>query len=209
VFDGHGGNNCANFLREKLHQYILNDPSFPNKNVEIAIRNGIFRAEKEFLLKSRSEFEINKSGACALCVIFINNVCYFANTGDCRGVISSGKGKSKKTVTEDHKPNSDKESDRIYKAGGQVYRSKTPFNINLNMLDKGSKKNLFNQRMFGPYRVLPGKLSVSRTIGDIYAKDPTLGGNPKVVIPDPDIYTLNLNINDDFIILGSDGIYDL
>ena len=25
LFDGHGGNKCANFLRENLHQYILND----------------------------------------------------------------------------------------------------------------------------------------------------------------------------------------
>ena len=57
--------------------------------------------------------------------------------------------------------------------------------------------------------MLPGKLSVSRTIGDIYAKDPSLGGNPNVVIPNPDVFTLNLSNSDDFIILGSDGIFDM
>ena len=41
------------------------------------------------------------------------------------------------------------------------------------------------QKLAGPYRVEPGRLSVSRTIGDIEAKDPRYGGNPKVVIPLP------------------------
>ena len=52
IFDGHGGNKCANFLREKLHQYILNDPKFPN-NVDQAIKNGVLKAEREFLTKTR------------------------------------------------------------------------------------------------------------------------------------------------------------
>lgn len=38
-----------------------------------------------------------------------------------------------------------------------------------------------------PVRVLPGKLSVSRTIGDKEAKLTKYGGNPKVVIAQPDI----------------------
>lgn len=37
----------------------------------------------------------------------------------------------------------------------------------------------------GPLRVFPGKLSVSRTFGDIEAKDEKLGGNPKVVVVEP------------------------
>ena len=36
-----------------------------------------------------------------------------------------------------------------------------------------------------------------------------MGGNPKVVIPEPDIYCFDLDKEDiDFIILGCDGIYD-
>lgn len=50
---------------------------------------------------------------------------------------------------------------------------------------------------------MPGKLSVSRTIGDILAKNPKFGGNPNVVIANPDIYLLNVKETDDFIILGS------
>lgn len=63
--------------------------------------------------------------------------------------------------------------------------------------------------LLGPYRVFPGNLSVSRTIGDPAAKLAKFGGNPKVVISDPDIYCFDLEKDDiDFLILGCDGIYD-
>lgn len=39
----------------------------------------------------------------------------------------------------------------------------------------------------GPIRVLPGRLSVSRTFGDAEAKIEYKGGNPKVVIAEPEI----------------------
>lgn len=40
---------------------------------------------------------------------------------------------------------------------------------------------------FGPHRVIPGRLSVSRALGDAHAKLKQLGGNPNVVIAKPDI----------------------
>lgn len=39
----------------------------------------------------------------------------------------------------------------------------------------------------GPLRVLPGRLSVSRTFGDIEAKLEKFGGNPNVVVATPEI----------------------
>jgi protein phosphatase PTC2/3 len=41
-------------------------------------------------------------------------------------------------------------------------------------------------------RVFPGKLSVSRTFGDIEAKHPKYGGNPKVIICNPEIVSFKL-----------------
>ena len=61
----------------------------------------------------------------------------------------------------------------------------------------------------GPVRVLPGRLSVSRTFGDCYAKFEQYDGNPNVVIVEPDIYKLNIdNDTADFLVLGCDGIFD-
>ena len=62
--------------------------------------------------------------------------------------------------------------------------------------------------MAGPHRVFPGRLSVSRTFGDIEAKDPRLLGNEKVVIADPDISHFPVTSECDFVILGCDGIFD-
>ena len=58
----------------------------------------------------------------------------------------------------------------------------------------------------GPHRVLPGRLSVSRTFGDIQAKLKRFGGNPKVLIAVPDIKCFKIDSDTDFILLGSDGI---
>ena len=53
-----------------------------------------------------------------------------------------------------------------------------------------------------PYRVHPGRLSVSRTIGDIEAKLAKYGGNPEVVIPIPEVTSFDLDPDTDFIFLG-------
>lgn len=56
--------------------------------------------------------------------------------------------------------------------------------------------------------MLPGRLSVTRTFGDIEAKLTKFGGNPKVVIPTPEIKSFRITSEHDFILLASDGIYD-
>jgi len=58
-----------------------------------------------------------------------------------------------------------------------------------------------------PHRVFPGRLSVSRTIGDVDAKFPKYGGNPNVVIATPDIVSFSLEQDHDFIFLGSTFCY--
>jgi protein phosphatase 2C family protein 2/3 len=66
-----------------------------------------------------------------------------------------------------------------------------------------------NNPYLGPYRVAPGRLSVSRTFGDIEAKHPELGGMKGVVVCDPDVNYIANGANEfDFIVIGSDGIFD-
>ena len=206
IYDGHGGNKCADYLRDSLHKLIFNDENYP-ENVNEAIKNGFLKAEKEFLNnyaldKNNSMNIIDRSGSCAIIVIIVDNKIYVANVGDSRGLLSKKNGQEYIVITEDHKPNNEKEKKRIKENGGEVYQTQTPINgIDNDLLN--------NQILLGPYRVLPGRLSVSRTIGDIEAKEIKFGGNPKVIIPYPDIFIYDLNKDEiDFIILGCDGIYD-
>lgn len=56
--------------------------------------------------------------------------------------------------------------------------------------------------------MLPGRLSVCRTFGDPEAKLEYRGGNPNVVMAEPEIKVFSISKHHDFIVLASDGIFD-
>ena len=212
VYDGHGGNKCAEFLRGNLLKLICDNEFFP-KDIEKAIKYGFQQADKLFLEKSVKDDKIvDKSGSCALILLIIDNKIYVANVGDSRCLISMKNGLIRKDVTRDHKPNYPYEKKRIFSNGGRVYQSRSLLNDNIENsqnLNNNENKIMENIILLGPYRVFPGNLSVSRTIGDPAAKLAKFGGNPKVVISEPDIYCFDFEKDDiDFLILGCDGIYD-
>ena len=93
------------------------------------------------------------------------------------------------------------ERKRIIEGGGQIYHRTTAQNVDTS---NPSKKEI----IVGPLRVLPGRLSVSRTFGDAEAKLAKFGGNPKVVIAEPEIKSFKITKDHDFIVLGCDGIFD-
>ena len=76
------------------------------------------------------------------------------------------------------------------------YRTATPAST-------GVGKPGMKEVIVGPHRVLPGRLSVSRTFGDAEAKLAAHGGNPKVVISIPDIKSFKIIKDHDFIIMAS------
>jgi protein phosphatase 2C family protein 2/3 len=65
-----------------------------------------------------------------------------------------------------------------------------------------------NNQFKGPVRVYPGRLSVSRTFGDIEAKLTKLGGVPGVIVAEPDIKGFKVSKEFDCIVMGCDGIFD-
>ena len=58
-----------------------------------------------------------------------------------------------------------------------------------------------------PWRVLPGRLSVSRTFGDLEAKEEKFGGMKNVIVALPDITEIELNNEYNLIIMGCDVFY--
>ena len=189
IFDGHGGKGCSSFLQDNLYKYIKN---FSSESLEEAI----YQSEKEFLSNYAIDMNNNlkdTSGSCGIMAVIKNNKLIIANIGDSRIVIF----KNGKLFfeTEDHKPNSEKEKERIKISGGQIYQSQS-------LIPIYQKINL-------PWRVLPGRLSVSRTFGDIQAKTEKFGGKSGVIIPVPDITEFDLNENFDFMVIGCDGIFDV
>ena len=205
IYDGHGGEGCAEYLRDNLHKLICENDFFPD-NIPEAIEYGIAKAEYDFLnnyaLSPNKEEILDKSGSCAIIILIVDSNIFIANVGDSRCLLSMDNGNKYIVVTKDHKPNSPNEMLRIKKNGGNIYQSQTLINNLENSFLNG-------KILIGPYRVIPGRLSVCRTIGDAESKLQKFGGNPNVIISTPDIFFYDLKKeNLDFFILGCDGIYD-
>lgn len=90
MYDGHGGANCADYLRDNLHQFVIRENSFP-WNPREALRKGFENAEKKFLElveNSNAAGVIEKSGSCAVVTLIVGDMCYVANVGDSRALMS-------------------------------------------------------------------------------------------------------------------------
>jgi serine/threonine protein phosphatase PrpC len=111
-----------------------------------------------------------------------------ANLGDSKAIISRSLGLRINVLTKQHKPNQIEERTRIIKYGGNITENNNTSNSN---------------RDFYRYTTIPGKLGVSRSLGDIETKIPKFGGKPGVVIAIPDIVSFKLDEDMDFIIIAS------
>lgn len=199
IYDGHGGSTCPEFLKEHLHRYLVNSEYFP-EDPQMALFKAFEEAEKTFCAKAISvPSDIDISGSCAIVALVVEEFCYIANLGDSRIIASYYGGTRTRALSTDMKPSLDSEQMRISKAGGKLYQT------HFQAVDSQTKSA---QIVYGPLRVLPGRLSVSRSFGDVEAKEPTLGGKPGVVIAIPEVSVINVNKDLDFLILASDGVFD-
>ena len=142
-----------------------------------------------------------RSGSCASVVMIIDDTIFVVNVGDSRAIMSIDAGAQIGVLTRDHKPDDELEKVRIQAAGGKIYRTQTFAKA----ASQPGEKDLYVQ---GPLRVFPGRLSVSKTFGDIEAKRPKYGGNPNVIVCEPDIKSFKIQDNFDFIMIGCDGIFE-
>jgi serine/threonine protein phosphatase PrpC len=117
---------------------------------------------------------------CTANVILIDNMqkIYAANAGDSRCVL--GRGGKAFPLSFDHKPDDEIELKRIEKAGSHVTEGRVDGNLNL-----------------------------SRSLGDLkYKINKELKPEEWPITANPDILVANLQPEDDFIIMGCDGIWE-
>lgn len=193
LFNGHSGTGCANFLKGNLHNNIFIEKEFPS-HVKQAIFQGFIKTDRMFLAQAEEKGDM--SGSCALIVIIIANKCIIASCGDSRAVVSYQKGSKVKSLIHPHVADNLQEQERIKKAGGCV-SSEYFLNENQEAVDIGHCK------------INPGKLHVSRAFGNLDAKISKYGGNPFVVIPDPDITNFTITPLFDFLLLATNSLFEI
>ena len=194
VYDGHGakGKEAAEALKREINKKLNSDKK------KISKFRDCFRVEQYFKdlfkniqkkMSSSNDYEL--SGSCAICVLIIDNKMYSINVGDSRCVLGQKKGGDGKKEAEkigiemsiDHKPTRDDEQKRIIEKGGEV-----------------SEKIPGAPRVFRKNDDVPG-LAVARSLGDIVAHE--VG-----VSCEPEVFEKELDSDDHFIVIGSDGIWD-
>ena len=218
IFDGHGGEECSEFLKNNYMNYLVENANFPF-DIKLSMIESFQKIEEDFFkLKCKDNIDdSDKSGSCALVSVIFDNKVYIANIGDSRAIMSIGGGTKVRQLTADQKPDNIKEFERALKNGSKIYlddnddpdrdESKIEFIKDKAELEKMKeiKENSTEEKIF---RVYPSDLAVMRTIGDIKAKKKEFGGIPGTIINIPEVYIFDINSSDDFIVMGCDGIFD-
>lgn len=183
VFDGHGGIEVAQKLKDELgvrfskllSQNQIRDTVF----IENCFKH-LFKKMDEDIIKQfdiATEYESTnfKSLGSTCTLVYLTkdkdtSFLYSANIGDSKGILLSKSGYSR--ITYEHKPTDDFENKRIKDGGGAI----------------------FNKRVFGQF-------GLTRAFGNIPLK--------KWVISEPFVKKLTITDNDRFVVIASDGIWDV
>ncbi|OMJ93818.1 hypothetical protein SteCoe_3142 [Stentor coeruleus] len=194
VCDGHGdkGHKVSSLIREQLPLSIENSLSLsqnPDSNLENLMVSGI---QKTVTSIENSDFDLKFSGSTLVTVLIRGPKIICANIGDSRAVIGNCDRNGNWRAVElsnDHKPNRPDEAKRINLAGGIIRQFQT-----------------IDGELVGPLRVwskdrdIPG-LAMTRSIGD-------LASRKSGIVNDPEIVVRNIHVEDKFLILATDGIWE-
>ncbi|GMI92581.1 hypothetical protein like AT5G26010 [Hibiscus trionum] len=203
VFDGHGKNGhvVSNMVRNSLPSMLLSQKNALEKikttyekncqhqgllNWEEACISAFKVLDKEIMLQEN--LDCSTSGTTAVVVVRQSEDLVIANLGDSRAVLGTMTEHGIKAVqlTTDLKPGLPCEAERIRNCKGRVLALKEEPHI---------------QRVWLPHEDSPG-LAMSRAFGDFLLKN-------HGIIAVPDVFHHHLTTNDQFIVLATDGVWDV
>jgi len=199
VFDGHGGQYCAEYAAAHLAKNILSRLHDRAKNISqeqalrTALLGGFKQTEHNFLQHARKSGDCSGTTACTMTVFGPDEQMrlrlFMANLGDSRAVLGKADGSALR-LTEDHKPDLPAEKKRIEQQGGGVAQV------------AGVWRTLLPQKKARTTGIVG--LAVSRALGDKEFK------TPDIVSAEPEITIHEVDWDSDaFVILASDGIWDV
>ncbi|XP_051734027.1 protein phosphatase, Mg2+/Mn2+ dependent, 1Nb (putative) [Ctenopharyngodon idella] len=181
VFDGHAGSAVAQHCSRNLLDHILGTGKIRAdadvERVTEGIKEGFFLMDKHLhAMACREGWE--RGGTTVVSTAITPHHIYFVNCGDSRAVLCRAGRVA--FSTEDHKPFSPGERERIESAGGSV----TLQRVN-------------------------GSLAVSRALGDFsYKTAEWRPVTEQMVSPEPEVSAVERSPADEFLVLACDGVWD-
>ena len=88
LYDGNGGSKCCDFLRDRLHHFIIKNPHFP-EDTEKALITGFNKANSYYIEHISENIS---SVSSALVILMINDNIFLANCGVSKAIASLNKG---------------------------------------------------------------------------------------------------------------------
>ena len=182
IFDGHGGDEMSTYLQNNLAQIYKQNLLLSKGNIILGLKNAFQDADDEM----RGQLNIEGLGSTGTLVHVIwegedDLAVYSANVGDSRVCLISPEHIIR--LSYDHRTSDEKEKKRILEAGMEI-------------IDDRICGTLMLTRIFGNYE---------------YKENEDNDSDKKGLICEPFISKINidLNIENQFLILASDGIWDI
>lgn len=206
VFDGHGGTQVADHAQKQLHKNIMANfrqkqvqPASRDEKIRAALKEAFLQTDKEILaVAERKKYEL--VGSTVVAALLHGNPklgtalrLVVANLGDSRAVLC--RAGQAVAASDDHKPTRIDEKKRIERAGGLVLQVRGAWRVaastNPNSMSKAARREYQG-------------LAMTRSLGDLYFKQPT-----NLSIAEPEVQVIPLTDKDLFVVLATDGIYDV
>lgn len=221
VFDGHGGDECSNYLQTALPYHIRQAMLAEQDALRVAVeqsrgpirqdqtedaasemmrkilKTAYLRTDKEFISPSNAP----QSGSTAATVLLFGRRLFAANVGDSRVVLCRGGGQCVE-LTSDHKPSRPDEAARVRAAGGFI-------------LHKRVMGELAITRAFGDKSFKMGIKAMLEDDAEELAGSSLNGNNDSkdltapLVTAEPEIASMILSHSDEFLLLACDGLFDV
>ena len=182
IYDGHNGNQISSYLKENFHKIL-----FKNKNLFSETDETIYKTFENIentLMEQKINNEIEDCGSSALILINIEKNIYVSNLGNSRAIISIDNCYEVSQLSKEHIIDNLSEKERVENFGGKIIE------------DNNVKK------------IIPGNLSLTRSIGDYKSKLRIYNGIPNMISSVPDIVKVKNSENIDFIFLTSNGLIE-
>ena len=187
------GSQVSKFVRNHFVEELKKNANFKKKKYDLALKETFYRMDEMLVLpesirelkkytkqQKDSYYDDESNAGCTAVVMLLtkNDEIHVANAGDSRCILC--RSGTAIPLSFDHKPNLEIEMNRISKAGGKIEDGR-----------------------------VNGGLNLTRALGDLeYKCNINLPKEEQLIVATPDLQKSYLTNDDEFILLGCDGIFE-